>query len=72
MRGMQITFRDFVTWAEGSRPKAAELIGIDKYRAHRLYHGAQMHVEEALAIERVTAGMFKAEQLIIAPKRSAA
>ena len=59
------TFRDFVTWA-GSQRKAAELIGADKYRAHRLYHGTgkPLTPDEAIAIEAASGGVFRKEHLI--------
>lgn len=57
------TFKDFATWA-GSQREAARLIGIDKYRAHRLYHGRKLTPDEAVEIERVSGGVFRAAQLI--------
>lgn len=56
-------FQDFCEWA-GGQAKAAKLIGINKARAHRLYHGAPMKPQEALAIERATGGVFRKERLI--------
>lgn len=60
--GME-TFKDFCSWA-GGQAKAARLIRITKARAHRLYHGAPLRPDEALAIERATNGAFRKERLI--------
>ena len=57
------TFKDFATWA-GNQRKAAELIGIDKFRAHRLFHGKPLTPEEATTIEAVSGGVFRKEHLI--------
>lgn len=57
------TFQDFVKWAGGQK-EAAELIGISKYRSHRLYHGRQLRPEEATAIEAASNGAFKRDALI--------
>ena len=57
------TFHDFCTWA-GGQAKAGRLTGINKPRMHRLYHGAPLRPDEALAIERATNGAFRKERLI--------
>ncbi len=57
------TYKDFVEWAGGQK-EAAELIGISKYRSHRLYHGRQLKPEEATAIDRASKGVFKRDALI--------
>lgn len=61
------TFRDFVDWAGGKQTKAGRLIGINKARAHRLYHGADIDPEEAMKIELVTGGTIRKEQLVFGP-----
>lgn len=59
------TYKDFVTWAGGNQAKAGSLIGIDKYRSHRLYQGkVELEPSEAAAIEKVSYGIFKKENLI--------
>lgn len=61
---MTTTFKDFVAWAGGQR-KAAALIGVDKYRAHRLFHNPSLLLpEEAMRIELATGGAFRKEALI--------
>ena len=57
------TFKDFATWA-GGQAKAGRLIGVNKLRAHRLYHGARITPEEATRIEHVSGGAFRREQLV--------
>lgn len=60
---MEQTFKDFAAWA-GGQSKAAEKIGMDKYRAHRVYHGRALTPEEATAIEVASDGVFNAVALI--------
>lgn len=61
------TYRDFANWA-GGQAKAGRLIGIDKMRAHRLYHGqVALRAEEALQIELVSGGAFRKEVLMFGP-----
>ena len=60
---MEQTFKDFAVWAGGQK-QAAALIGMDKYRAHRLYHGRALTPEEATAIEVASKGVFNAAELI--------
>jgi len=63
------TFEDFVTWA-GGQTQAAKLIGIDKYRAHRLFHGKRrLTADEAVAIEKASGGVFRKEMLIFGAAR---
>lgn len=60
------TYRDFVDWA-GGQAKAGRLIGVNKYRAHRLYHGADLRPEEAMQIELASGGVFRKEVLMFGP-----
>ena len=57
-------YREFAEWA-GSQAKAARLIGINKFRSHRLFHGnAELRPDEAMRIELASGGIFRKEQLI--------
>lgn len=61
------TYRDFADWA-GGQAKAGRLIGVNKYRAHRLYHGsAVLKAEEAMQIELASGGAFRKEVLMFGP-----
>lgn len=61
------TYRDFADWA-GGQAKAGRLIGVNKYRAHRLYHGsAALKPEEAMQIELASGGAFRKEVLMFGP-----
>lgn len=60
------TFKDFADWA-GGQAKAGRLIGVNKLRAHRLYHGASLTPDEAMRIELASSGLFRKEQLIFGP-----
>lgn len=60
------TFRDFADWA-GGQVRAASLIGINKARAHRLYHGAEIDPAEAMRVELASGGVFRKEQLVFGP-----
>lgn len=57
------TFREFADWA-GSQAKAGQLIGVNKLRAHRLYHGAAIRADEALRIEQASEGLFPKESFL--------
>lgn len=57
------TFKDFAEWAGGQKA-AGDLIGVNKIRAHRLYHGAAIRPDEALRIEEVTHGTFRKETFL--------
>lgn len=60
------TFREFADWA-GGQAKAGRLIGANKLRAHRLYHGADITPEEAMKVELASGGLFRKEQLVFGP-----
>lgn len=60
------TFKDFCDWA-GGQAKAGRLIGVNRFRAHRLVHGSALTPEEALKIEIVSSGVFRKEELIFGP-----
>lgn len=60
------TYKDFASWA-GGQAKAGRLIGVNRARAHRLYHGAELTPAEAMQIELVSGGAFRKEALIFGP-----
>lgn len=61
------TYRDFADWV-GGQAKAGRLIGVNKYRAHRLYHGqVELKPEEAMQIELASGGAFRKEVLMFGP-----
>ena len=61
------TFKDFADWA-GGQAKAGRLIGANKLRAHRLYHGAQLTPTEASRIDSASHGLFPRDALIFGPE----
>lgn len=60
------TFKDFAEWA-GGQAKAGRLIGVNKLRAHRLYHGARLTPAEAHLIDVASHGLFRRDALIFGP-----
>jgi len=62
--GDMATFNDLVK-ATGSRPHAARILGVDKFRAHKLTRNARHTVEE---IQRIDAAL---SALALAPRNEA-